>query len=114
MYASEQKYLIDNTIARTHTNLALRISLLTVEYQNCKLVRSMIAFEIMAKKMEYELLVARTRASMMDWEIRRPFLEIMAKKNADTVAELHDEHTAFEEAEEVADTHIHQAQRAHH
>lgn len=74
----------------------------------------MIAFEIMAKKMEYELLVARTRASMMNWEIRRPFLENMAKKNADTVAELHDEYTAFGEAEEVADAHIRQARRAKH
>lgn len=47
MCASKQRNLIDTTIART-----------TLESENCKLVRSMIAFEIMAKKMEYELLVA--------------------------------------------------------
>lgn len=56
--------------------------------------------------MEYDLLVERTRASMMNWEIRRPFLESMAKKNADSIAELHDEYTAYGEAEEVADAHI--------
>lgn len=109
MCASEQRHLIDTTIARTPTNLNLRIRLLTLESENCKLVRSMIAFEIMAKKMEYKFLVARTRASM-NWEIKRPFLEDMAKKNADTVAELNYEDKAFREAEEVADAHIRQAQ----
>lgn len=70
----------------------------------------MIAFEMRAKKMEYELLVARTRASM-DWETKKPFLEDMAKKNADTVAELNEEDKALKEAEEAADAHIRQAQK---
>lgn len=70
----------------------------------------MIAFEIMAKKMEYELLVARTRASM-NWKIKRPCLEDMARKNADTVTKLIYEDKAFREAEEVADAHIRQAQK---
>ena len=73
-------------------------------------MRSMIAFEIKAKKMEYELLVARTRASM-NYETKRPFLEDMKKKNADTVAQLNDEDKAFREAEEAADAHIRQAQK---
>lgn len=47
----------------------------------------------------------------MNWEINKPFLEDMAKKNADTVAELNEEDKAFKEAEEAADAHIRQAQK---
>lgn len=56
MCSSKQRNLIGTTIARTPTNLTLRIRLLTLESENCKLARSMIAFETMAKKMEYEVL----------------------------------------------------------
>lgn len=44
----------------------------------------------------------------MNWEIKKPFLEDMAKKNA--VAELNDEDKALKEAKEAADAHIRQAQ----
>lgn len=75
MYASEQKYLIDAAIARTRTNLALRIQLLTLESRNCKQAQPMITYEISAKRREYDLLVARTQAEMMPWVIRGRVLE---------------------------------------
>lgn len=112
MYAFEHRYRINTTIARTHTRPALRIELLTVESRNCKRARSIIAFEISTKKIEYDLLVARTRANMMTWEVRGPILDNMAQKHADTFADLHDEYPAFADAEDVADAHIRQAQRA--
>lgn len=112
MYASEQKYLIDAAIARTHTNLALRIQLLTLESRNCKQAQSMITYEISAKRREYDLLVARTQADMMPWEIRGRVLEDMAQKHADAMSELHEEYAAFGDAKNVADAHIRQAQRA--
>lgn len=111
MYASEHKYRIDATIARTHSNPALRIQLLTLESRNCQHARSMITFEITAKRREYDLLVARTRAKMVPWGIRGRFLEDMAQKHDDDIAELYDEYAAFGEAKEVADEHIRRAQR---
>lgn len=112
MYAFEQRYRINTTIARTHTTPGIRIRLLMLESQNCKRVRSMIAFVMSAKHVEYNLLVARTRANMMAWEVRRPILENMAQKHADAIADLHDEYTAFGDAKDFADAHIRQAQRA--
>lgn len=106
MYASEQMYRIDATIARTNITSAHRIELLTLESQNCQQARSMIAYEITAKRMEYDLLVTRTRAERMPWEIRGPILENMAQKLADDIAQLNEEYAAFGEAMGVADDHI--------
>lgn len=78
MKASELKYRIDE-IARSHAagaaELALCIQLLRLESQNCQEGRSMIKYEIGTKGMEYDLLVARTRADRTPWEIRGPILE---------------------------------------
>ncbi|MCJ1349821.1 hypothetical protein MMC31_008062 [Peltigera leucophlebia] len=106
MYASEQSYRINTTIAHTHTTPALLIRLLKLESQYCKQARSVIALEISAKQMEYNLLVARTRANMMTWEVRGPILGNMAQKHADAIADLHDEYVAFGDAKDVADAYI--------
>lgn len=110
MKASELRYRIDD-IARTHANAALRIQLLTLESQNCQQARSMIKYEIGAKRMEYDLLVARTRADRMPWQIRGPILENEAQKHTDDVAKLDEEYAAFGEAKAVADEHIRHALR---
>ena len=69
----------------------------------------MIPSEKSTRKMEYDLLVTRTRAEGMHWEVRGPILEDMAQKHEDDMAELNEELADFEEAKRVADTHIRQA-----
>lgn len=106
MKASELRYRIDD-IARTPlANPAVRIQLLTLESQNCQQARSMIKYEIGAMTMEYDLLVARTSADRMPWEIRGPILEKEAQKYTDGVAKLDEEYAALGEVKAVADEHI--------
>lgn len=72
----------------------------------------MIKYEIGAKRMEYDLRVARLSANRMPWEIRGPILEDEAQKHADGIAKLDEEYAAFEEAKAAADEHIRKARRA--
>lgn len=117
MKASELKYRIDE-ISRSHAAAAaepaLCIQLLRLESQSCQEARSMIKYEIGAKGMEYELLVARTKADKTPWEIRGPILEKEAQKYTDDVAKLDEEYAAFGEVKALADEHIRYiSQRSH-
>ena len=109
MKASELKYRSDE-IARSHAagkaEPALCIQLLRLEFQNCQEARSMIKYEIGAKGMEYDLLVARTRADKTPWEIRGPILEKEAQKYNDDVAKLDEEYAEFGEVKALADEYI--------
>lgn len=112
LYASEQKDRIDGIIARTHSNPALRIQLLTLESQTCERARLWIQLKKCMNRRNYDLNLSLTRTEMVTWETRERNREELARSHANSMAWLRHEYAAFGAAKEVADEHIHQAQSA--
>lgn len=111
-YASEQKDRIDAIIARTHSNPALRIQILTIESQYCDRARLWIELNERKHSDDHELNLSLMRNEGMTWETRERRHGEMKRRIDTIVGELRQEYAAFGAAKEVADEHVRQAQSA--